>query len=459
MAEPVTSKSLLWLVAIAFFMQTLDGTIVSTALPTMAKALNHSPLQMQSVVEAYLLTVAILIPASGWLADRFGTRRIFMLAIFMFALGSLCCAESSSLEQLVISRILQGIGGSLMLPVGRLAILRSIPRRQFLAAMSFVVMPGLLGPVIGPALGGLLVEIASWHWVFLINLPVALIGLAVSYKVMPDLRYSRGQRFDYLGFTLLAGAMAALTIGLDKLSHYQAGNYQASYYLIGGILLIVSYGALASYQKSPLFPPQLFSVRTFHIGFWANLFYRMGSGAMPLLIPLYLQLGQSLTPFHSGLAMIPIALSAMIAKKYVVQLIQRFGYRNTLRSVSIMQAICFSSFTLTNHSLLGILIQLSVLGALNSITFSGIGTIALRDLNDEQASPGNTLLSVIQQLGFSLGIASGATLLALFYQITPAGNSILWSFNWSFIVLAAIVLIPSFLYLLLPNDAPLHQRR
>ncbi|CAG8998664.1 MAG: putative transport protein HsrA [Candidatus Celerinatantimonas neptuna] len=459
MTEPVTGKPLLWLVAIAFFMQTLDGTIVNTALPSMAKALNESPLNMQSVIEAYLLTVAILIPASGWLADRFGTRKIFILAITLFGLGSFCCAQSQSLNQLVASRVLQGIGGSLMLPVGRLAILRTIPRRTFLAAMSFVVMPGLIGPVIGPALGGFLVEVATWHWVFLINIPVAIIGLIIACKVMPDIRYPRPEHFDYCGFLILAGAMASLTIGLDLLSHQKSGSSTAVIYLSVGFLLGGGYWLLAYYQKTPLFPPRLFKVRTFTIGALANVFYRMGTGAMPLLIPLYLQLGQGFSPFYAGLSMIPIALFAMIAKKYVVQLIHRFGYRNVLLTVCLLQTLCIASFALTNSLFPTILVQLSILGALNSITFSCIGTISLRDLNNELASSGNSLLSVLQQLGFSLGTACGATLLAIFYRISPDGKDMLWGFNHTFLTIACIVMIPIFLYLMLPHDAPKQKKR
>lgn len=179
-------KPLLWLVSLAIFMQMLDGTIVNTALPAMARSLHESPLQMQSVVFSYALAVAMFIPASGWIADRFGTRRTFLAAIIVFTLGSLFCALSQSLAQLVASRVLQGIGGAMLLPVGRLAVLRSVPREDFLRAMSFIAIPALIGPLVGPTLGGWLVEIASWHWVFLINLPIGAIGFAAALKVMPD---------------------------------------------------------------------------------------------------------------------------------------------------------------------------------------------------------------------------------------------------------------------------------
>lgn len=454
MTEPKTGRSLLWLVAMAFFMQTLDGTIVNTSLPAMAKALNRNPLQMQLVVEAYLLTVAILIPASGWVADRFGTRRVFMFAIVMFGLGSLLCAESQSFNQLVAARIVQGFGGALLMPVGRLTILKSIPRSEFLAAMSFVIMPGLLGPIIGPSLGGLIVEVASWHWIFLINLPVACIGLWVAMKVMPDLRHHRPERFDFLGFAILAGSMATLTIGLDQLARLKQGQHHAFLYLATGLLLMAGYWLRARRQKAPLFTPKLFTVRTFRLGILANIFNRMGTGAMPLLIPLYLQLGQGFSPFKAGLAMIPTALAAMIAKKFVVRIIHRYGYRQVLFRISLLQSLCIASFTLTNQQLPLILVQLFLLGALNSITFSGIGTIALKDLNNDLASSGNGLLSVVQQLGFSLGIAVGAALLAIFYQLAPTGETIIWGFQHTFITVALIVLLPALCYWRLPNDAP-----
>ena len=201
--DPSTKRLLPWLVAIAFFMQTLDGTILNTALPAMAASLGESPLRMQSVVIAYMLTVALLIPASGWLSDRFGTRRIFVSAIVMFSLGSLLCALSSSLAMLVGARIVQGFGGALLLPVGRLAILRGFPRAELLKALTFVTLPGLVGPLVGPTLGGWLVQVATWHWVFLINLPVGVIGVVVAQRYMPDLRGAVGQRFDLRGFCLL----------------------------------------------------------------------------------------------------------------------------------------------------------------------------------------------------------------------------------------------------------------
>ena len=209
-------RPLLWLVATAVFMQMLDTTIVNTALPSMAAGLNESPFRMQAIVTSYALTVAMLIPASGWLADRLGTRRVFVAAIVLFTLGSLACAASGQFTQLVAARVLQGAGGAMLLPVGRLAVLRVVPRSEFLAAMSFVTLPGLIGPLVGPTLGGWLVQAASWHWIFLINLPLGVVGTAAALRYMPDLRQSVS-RFDVLGYGLLASGMVAVSLSLGLL--------------------------------------------------------------------------------------------------------------------------------------------------------------------------------------------------------------------------------------------------
>eukprot|EP01035_Chromulina_nebulosa_P031438 gene31438-41922_t len=239
--QPVR-KSLLWLVAVGFFMQTLDATIINTALPAMAASLGESPLRMQSVVVAYALTMAMLIPASGWIADRFGTRRIFFSAIVLFALGSVLCALSHSLGQLVAARVVQGLGGALLLPVGRLSLLRTVPRGEFLQAMSFVAIPGLIGPLLGPTLGGWLVQYASWHWIFLINVPVGLAGCLATLKYMPDLRGVVQKRFDSVGYAMLAFGMVAISLSLDGVGLRQGGVM---------VVLIFGFASIAARATSP----------------------------------------------------------------------------------------------------------------------------------------------------------------------------------------------------------------
>ncbi len=281
-------RPMLWLVAAAVFMQMLDTTIVNTALPSMAVDLGQSPLRMQSVVVAYALTVAMLIPASGWLADRLGTRRLFVAAIVLFTAGSLACALSPDLDTLVASRVLQGIGGAMLLPVGRLAVLRAVPRTAFLAAMSFVTVPGLIGPLIGPALGGWLTEAASWHWIFLINLPLGIAGAIAALRWMPDLR-APVSRFDLPGYGLLAFGMIAVSLSVEALSGHAARQAALVVLLVTGLAALVAYWLHAARAAAPLFPLTVFRTRSFSVGLLGNLFARLGSSGMPYMIPLLLQ--------------------------------------------------------------------------------------------------------------------------------------------------------------------------
>ncbi|MDR0481238.1 MAG: MFS transporter, partial [Gallionellaceae bacterium] len=260
MPKESSLNHLLWLVAIGFFMQTLDSTIVSTTLPAMAKDFGESPLQMQSVVVAYALTMAMLIPASGWLADRFGTRRVYLASILLFVAGSLCCALAHSLGQLVAARVLQGMGGALLMPVGRLAVLRSFPREQFLKAMSFVTVPGLVGPLLGPTLGGWLVQVESWEWIFLINVPVGIAGCIATYFLMPDSRDTGVGRFDTSGYVMLAFGMIAISLALDGLAGLGIQPAIVRVLLIFGLASLAAYWLHAMRHPQPLFSTALFKV-------------------------------------------------------------------------------------------------------------------------------------------------------------------------------------------------------
>ncbi len=346
---PRIARQLPWLVAVAFFMQALDGTILNTALPSMASSLNENPLRMQAVVIAYLLTVALLIPASGWIADRFGTRRVFLGAVLLFSLGSLLCALSPSLELLVGARIVQGVGGALMMPVGRLVILRVYPRQDLVRVLSFVTIPGLLGPLAGPTLGGWLVEYASWHWIFLINLPVGLLGCLVAMKLMPDLRSPVPSRFDSIGFLLFGGSMVLISIALEGLGELHLSHLRVVLLLIGGLVLLTAYWLRALRIDKPLFPPSLFKARTFAVGILGNLFARLGSGALPFLTPLLLQVGLGYPPSTAGMTMIPLALFAMVAKPMAKPLLDFFGYRKLLVGNTLILGCLIAGFGLVDQ--------------------------------------------------------------------------------------------------------------
>ncbi len=423
-AEQRELNALLWLVACGFFMQTLDATIVNTALPAMARSLDASPLRMQSVVVAYSLTMAMLIPASGWVADRFGLKRVYLGAIALFVLGSLACALSRSLDMLVAARVLQGMGGALLLPVGRLSILRAFPRSSFLAAMSFMAIPGLVGPVIGPTLGGWLVEVASWHWIFLINLPVGLLG------GLATLRYMRGgaqllvARFDLAGYLLLAFGMACVSLALDGLS--SLGLHQAGVLvlLVFGLASISAYWLHAARSERPLYSPALFGIPTLTIGLLGNLFSRLGSSCMPLLIPLMLQVAMGYSPMRAGMMLLPVAIASMGVKRLATALITRHGYRRVLVTNTSLLGLLIASFSLTPATLpwWALALQLACFGAVNSLQFTAMNTLTLKDLDAERASSGNGLLSMTQMLALGMGVAAGGAVLGAFTSLYGSGT-------------------------------------
>ncbi len=455
--DPVQKQRLLWLVAIGFFMQTLDATIINTALPAMAASLGESPLRMQSVVVAYSLTMAMLIPASGWLADRFGTRRVFMLAIALFTLGSLLCALSRGLGPLVASRVLQGLGGALLLPVGRLAVLRTFPRGEFLQAMSFVAIPGLIGPLLGPTLGGWIVEFTTWHWIFLINLPVGLIGLAATRLFMPDAHVERPARFDLGGYLLLAFGMVAISLGIEGASELGLRQGGTLVLVVFGFAALVVYWLHAARHATPLFSPHLFGVRTLSVGLLGNLFCRLGSGAMPYLIPVSLQLSLGYSPLHAGLMMLPTALAGMAMKRVAAPLILRFGYRHVLVANTAIIGLLMASFALAapGEPVWVRVLQLVAFGAFNSLQFTAMNTITLKDLDDASASSGNSLLSMVQMLAMSLGVAAAGAVLAGFTNAFGGADAgaTLEAFRATFVAMGLVTLASAAIFWQLPAEA------
>ena len=444
-ADPAARKRinnpLLWLVAVGVFMQMLDSTIVNTALPSMAAGLGESPLRMQSVVIAYALTMAMLIPASGWLADRFGTRRVFFAAIATFTLGSLLCAYSHTLTQLVGSRVVQGIGGAMLLPVGRLAVLRSFPRGEFLRAMTFVTLPGLIGPLVGPTLGGWLVEIASWHWIFLINIPVGLIAGVATLLLMPDAR-TEVKRFDIAGYLMLSFSMVAISLSLDGLSELALRHATILLLMIFGMASFVAYWLHATKTPSPLFSLKLFDVPSYRVGILGNLFSRIGSGSMPFLIPLLFQIGLGFSPLESGMQMVPVALAGMVSKRFIVPLIREFGYRRVLVGNTVLVGLAMASFALISPAepVWLRIAQLAFFGLVNSLQFTAMNTITLNDLEGELASGGNSLLSMVMMLSTSFGVASASGLLAAFTDVFgfERGANALPAFHATFVCVGLI---------------------
>jgi len=447
-------------IAIAFFMQSLDGTILNTALPAMARDLSENPLRMQSVVIAYMLTVALLIPASGWIADRFGTRKVFFSAILLFSLGSLLCAVSQTLGMLVVSRVVQGLGGALMIPVGRLVVLRAYPRSELVRIMGFITIPGLLGPLLGPTTGGWMVEYMSWHWIFLINLPVGMLGCWAIWHFVPDLRGTERTRFDGIGFVLFGAAMVLITVAMEGLGELHLPHLRVMLLLFGGMACLAAYWLRAGHIDNPLFSPALFRTRSFAVGILGNLFARLGSGALPFLVPLLLQVALGHSPFEAGMSMLPLAASAMVAKSLARPLIERLGYRKVLTANTLLLGVLLASLGLvspeTPYWLL--LVQLGLLGAVNSLQFTAMNTVTLIDLNDADASSGNSLLSVVAQLSLSLGVACAGALLGGF---TAAGegdgvSTLLGAFQLTFLTIGIMAMLAAGIFVQLPSQ---HGRR
>ena len=446
-------RALLWLVAIGFFMQSLDGTIVNTALPTMAQALHESPLHMQMVVVAYALTMAVVIPGTGWLADALGTRRVYLAAIVLFSAGSLACAMSPSLSWLIAARVLQGMGGAMLLPVGRLAVLRVFPREQFLEAMSFVAIPGLIGPLIGPTLGGWLVGAISWHWIFLINLPIGVLGVITTLTAMPNLRSPNPGHFDTGGYLMLAVAMVSTSLALDGMGSLALKHVIVVMLLLLGLSMLTAYWLHALRSSAPLFPPRLFSIQSYRVGLLGNLFARIGSGAMPYMIPLLMQLGMGYSPAQAGMLMLPMAIAGMLTKRIVTPVITHFGYRRVLLGNTVLLGILMASFALMTAAqpLWLRIIQLAAFGAVNSMQFTAMNTVTLKDLNAGDAAAGNSLFSMVQMLGMSIGVSVAAGLLTaladwLHVSARAGGAQALPAFQLALAVIGLITIGSAFIF-------------
>lgn len=410
---PTQQKFLPYVLAVALFMQILDATILNTSLPQMAQALGESPLKMQWAVISYALALAIFIPVSGFLADKYGTRRVFLSAIVVFSIGSIMCAASATLDILIGSRIIQGLGGAMMTPVARLILVKSYPRNQLLTVMNFAVIPALIAPLVGPVLGGYIVQYASWHWIFLINIPMGLLGFIMGRKLVPAL-FEDTQRLDWTGFGLFAAAACGFTLAVEFGAQSGRGLYGLLLAIIASIL-IGAYVWHAKRRTAPLFPLGLFSIRTFRIGIVGNLFTRLGISAVPFLLPLLLQVVFEYSPSQAGWLLAPIAIGAIGIKPWVSKLIQRYSYRKVLvvNTISLgVLIIVLAQFNDPSYWMWYIPV-LILMGASNSMQFSAMNTLTIGDLQGTQTSSGNSLMAVNQQLAIGFGIAFGAAVLNL----------------------------------------------
>ncbi|MGE6397653.1 DHA2 family efflux MFS transporter permease subunit [Chryseobacterium scophthalmum] len=440
-------KVLPLILATAIFMQMLDSTILNTSLPSIARDLNESPLNMQNAIISYVLTLAVFMPASGFLADRFGTRRVFIFALVLFSLGSVFCALSQNLTHLVISRVIQGVGGSLMTPVGKLALIKTFNRNELLKAMNFAIVPALIGPVLGPLVGGYMVDYLSWHWIFLINIPIGVLGIVLGLKYMPNYN-SRETDFDLKGFMIFAAASLLLSVSLELFGDMQNITPVLLVFILG-FLFLYYYYKHAKRGNNPIFPLSLFQVRTFRVGIVGNLATRLGISSVPLLLPLMIQIAYGQSAVTSGWIIAPMALTAMFGKSSVIKILNKFGYRRTLmvNTFIIGVLICCLAIPDIHTSIFWFVPMIAILGFFNSIQFTSMNTISIADLRNFQTSSGNSLISVNQQLAIGFGIAFGLIVLKI-YENSPEliKHETHNAFRYTFLTVGILTILSSLVF-------------
>jgi EmrB/QacA subfamily drug resistance transporter len=404
-----SSKRLLpWLVAVAFFMESLDTTILNTAVPVISDALKVAPLSMKSVLASYTLSLAVFIPISGWMADRYGTRRVFASAIGLFTLGSFLCGLSSNIHLLVASRVLQGCGGAMMVPVGRLTLVRTFAKSELVSAMSFVAIPGLVGPMLGPIAGGLIVGYLHWRIIFFVNIPIGLVGLLMVYLHLPDYRRQRPRPLDIVGLILFGSGVALLSYVLEIFGEHTLSAAEILGLLTISLALIGGYGFHATHIRYPLLQLGLLRIRTFSAAVSGSFFTRIGIGGVPFLLPLLYQIGLGLTPIQSGLLIMPQALAAMSTKMLMRPLLTRVGYRAVLISNTVALGVFLLLFaTIGLHTPVWLIaLQAFCYGALTSLQYTSMNTLVYADISEEQTSDASSIASTVQQMSISFGVAA-----------------------------------------------------
>ncbi|MDO9297182.1 DHA2 family efflux MFS transporter permease subunit [Bradyrhizobium sp.] len=443
------------IVATALFMENMDSTVIATSLPAIAADIGTSPLTLKLAITSYLLSLAVFIPASGWTADRFGARMVFSAAIAVFMVGSIGCALSTSVTHFVIARILQGIGGAMMTPVGRLVLLRSIDKSQLVNAMAWVTVPALIGPVIGPPLGGFITTYFSWHWIFLINIPIGLLGILMAQRYIDPIRSDNPERFDLYGLVLAGTGLGGIAFGLS-VAGLNLLPWTVVAALVGiGTVSMTLYVIHARRTQSPVLDFSLMRLPTLRASILGGFLFRLGIGALPFLLPLLMQVGFGLSPFHSGLVTFASAVGAMGMKTLAARIIRTFGFRNLMTINAVISSVFLAAcalFTVTTPLLL-IMIILVVGGFFRSLQFTAINTVAYAEVEPAQMSRATTLVSVNQQLAISAGVAIGAFTVEstmLMRHVTELGAA---DFAPAFIVVAIISAISAYFFWQMPDDA------
>ena len=438
-------------------MESLDTTILNTAVPAVASALQVAPLSMKAVLASYTLSLAVFIPISGWMADRFGTRRVFASAIGLFTLGSLLCGLSTSIHALVACRILQGCGGAMMVPVGRLTVVRTFAKSELIGAMSFVAIPGLIGPMLGPIAGGFIVGYFHWRVIFFVNLPMGLLGLYLVHRHLPDYRGENRRPLDVVGLVLFGAGVALLSYVLEVFGEHTLSLRAMLGLLMLSVVLLAGYGIRASRTQFPLLRLALFRVRTFRAAVMGGFLSRLGIGGIPFLFPLLYQVGLGFSPIQSGLLMMPQALAAMSLKMAMPGILRRFGYRAVLISNTLILGLLVALFATIgiDTRVWLVVVQAFIFGFFTSLQYTSMNTLVYADVAEQQAGDASTIASTAQQLSISFGVAAASLVTAIFvpdrFRTTP--GEMIHGVHLAFLTLGAMTVTSAIAFLgLHPED-------
>ncbi len=439
-----------WLVAVAFFMESLDTTILNTAVPAVAAALGVPPLSMKSVLASYTLSLAVFIPVSGWMANRFGTRRVFGAAIGVFTLGSALCGLCRDIHWLVACRILQGCGGAMMLPVGRLTMVRSFPKGELVRAMSFVAMPGLIGPMVGPLAGGLIIGYFHWSVIFFVNLPIGIAGLYLAYRHMPDYQAEARTPLDFVGLVLFGAGISLLSYVLEVFGDHTLSAREVTALLGMAAALLAAYAVNSQHSEHPLLALRVMRIRSFRIAISGNLLTRLGIGGIPFLLPLLYQVGLGYTPVQSGLLILPQALAAMSLKLTMPRILARFGYRRVLIVNTLALAAMISLFaTIGPATSPAVIVGLAFsFGFLASLQYTSMNTLAYADVDTNETSAASTIASTVQQMAVSFGVATASLAAALFIpaRVQAGPSQMIHGVHLALIALAVLTAVSTSVY-------------
>ena len=443
------------IVACALFMENLDATIIATALPAIAQDIGANPIHLKLGVTSYLLSLAVFTPASGWIADTFGARLVFRLAIGLFTLGSICCGLAGSLETLVAARVLQGMGGAMMVPVGRLIVLRSVSRAEMVNALAWLTIPGTIGPMLGPPVGGFITTFFDWRYIFWINVPIGALGILLATLYVPDVREEGSRPFDPAGFLLSGVGLATFVTGATSLGLGVVPLWAGLLLTALGAACFVLYARHARRAAHPLIDLTLFRLTTFRISMTGGSLFRVGMGASPFLLPLLFQYGFGLTPFHSGLLTFVSAVGAMLMKFVATPVLKRFGFRSSMMVNALLTAALVAVpalFTGATPEAV-ILAVLLTSGFMRSLQFTSIGALAYAEVEPQRISAATSIASVAQPVAQSVGVSIGA--MALEASLTWRGGTVLQTVDFApaFLIIGALTALTYLSFRTLPRTA------